>query len=254
MKPLKFLISTIICVCFCMINITSALAYTYSDERFIINLDIPEGYIIYNSESKITSDDEYAEKIAQRLENGVIIDAVNPNEEIELTVYTATDSLSESIKNYTLIDDTGRKAFESQYKKELSKNGHIFLCEPESVTVDGYDFIRVLARVGSSTTGYSYLSYVTVIGGDFYEVTAYMPQTIPTESESANCENILKTLQIDIFGLKSSLNENSISQVISTLVIVVCALLMSFIIIIEVKNMLSKPKRKKAAKSNENRS
>lgn len=256
MKIYKIIISMLLCFSFCMMNFTSALAYTYSDERFIINLDISDDYIIYNSESQVTSDDELSDRISQRLENGVIIDAVNPVSQIELTVYTATDRLSESIKNYTLVDENNRKTFESKYKSELSKNGHTFLCEPGNVTVDGYEFIRILARVGSSTDGYSYLSYVTVVGGDFYEVTAYMPQAIPTEKEIADSEQILKTFQIDVLGLKDSLNQNSISQVVTTLVIVVCALVMSFIIILGAKSLLSgkKHKRKKAVSSNENRS
>lgn len=210
---------------------TTALAYTFEDDRFIIDLDIPEGYIVYDQNSILSENDENAAKIQNRIDNGMIIDALNPETKSELTVYTSTDSLSTSIKNYTKLDEKSKQDFAEKYKQGLSKNDHTFLVEPTTVTINGYDYLRVLARVGSSTSGYSYLSFVTIINGNYYEATAYLPQTIPTEEEIAQAVQLLSTLNVDVYGLESRIDRNTITQVIITAVIVVCSLLMVFIAI-----------------------
>lgn len=224
---------------------TTALAYTFEDDRFIINLEIPEGYIAYDQNSVLSENDEYSAKVQNRIDNGMVIDALNPQTKSELTVYTSTDSLSTSIKNYTKLDEKSKQEFAQKYKQGLSINDHTFLVEPTTVTINNYDYLRILARVGSSTSGYSYLSLVTIINGNYYEATAYLPQTIPTEDEIAQAEQLLSTFKVDVYGLEGQINRNTVTQIITTTLIIVCSLLMIFIAI-RVANTLFLTKEKEA--------
>lgn len=237
MKLIKILSAALASALFAAVLAVGAYAYTFRDDRFIVGIDIPDGYLIYNCESSLDSSDDIQKKVRSRIADGMIIDALEPDGKTEITVYTASDALSQLIANYTVLDDSSRQSFSDEYKKGLSKNEHVFLCEPETVTVGEYDYLRVLARVGSSTGGYSYLSYVTVIGGSYYEASVYMPQTIPTEEEIAKSEKILKTFRIDVGGMTDSINETTLSQVTVTLVTVVCSLIMAFIALVALRRV-----------------
>ena len=245
MKVTKIFITLVCVIAMAFGCATTALAYTFEDDRFIINLDIPEGYIVYDQNSILSKNDENAANVQNRIDNGMVIDALNPTTQSELTVYTSTDSLSSSIKNYTQLDEKSKQEFAQKYKQGLSKNDHTFLTEPTTVTINGYDYLRVLARVGSSTSGYSYLSYVTIINGDYYEATAYLPQTIPTEEEIAQAEQLLSTFKVDVYGLGEKIDRNTITQVIITALIVACSLFMVFTAIKAVNTLCLKQKARK---------
>lgn len=216
----------------------NAGAYTYKNDSYTVDLDIPSGYLVYNSESEPSGDNSIAKKVKSRIEDGMVIDAIEPTGKTEITVYRTSDDLSQTIGNFTPLSSDTKQSFAHEYKTGLSKNEHVFLQEPEIITVGGRDYIRVIARVGSSTGGYSYLSYVTVIAGSYYEATVYMPETIPTDDRISESEKILKSFRIDIASIDENLGKNMLSQVFVTLAAVGCSLLMVFIIFLFARRIL----------------
>lgn len=217
----------------------------FRDDKYIIQLEIPDDYVVYDCNSKLNKEDNFDAKIIERINNGMVIDAVNSKTDGEITVYVTKDALSESIGNFSTVSQEMRDEFSQEYQKGLAKSDHIFLCNPDVVSANGVEYVRILARVGSSTSGYSYLSYVTVINGEFFDVTVYMPQTIPTEEEIENSETILRTARIDIQGLDESLKSNSISQALTIAAIVVSCLVIVAIIIIAIRGIFRKSKKRR---------
>lgn len=171
-----------------------------------VKLDIPAGYIALTPADVDQPEDFFNTlpisklELQERVQSGVQIDAFSEEAQREIKVSVTSDAFSEQLVNFTPLSEGEQRQIIDQLKTGLTQDGHTFLAEPETVEIGDYTFIRYMARVGDVENGYSYMSVLTVLSGQYYEATCFNSGGILDQNAIDQNKQILNSLSITISG------------------------------------------------------
>ena len=114
---------------------------------------------------------------------------------------------------------------------ELKDENHTFLSTPANVEISGYHFIKTYARIGNSTSGYTYTSLLTILGGKCYRLTCFNNSPMLEQEQIDNNDEILSSLNITIEGNNGEISTNNWRSVLTYIIIILAAAMIIGIII-----------------------
>lgn len=134
------------------------------------------------------------------VKDGTYFSAFSEKNGSQITINITSDSFTQTVENFTPMDDNDKLSVIKSFKSILEREGHSFLSEPSVTEIDGYDFIEFNCRIGSGDIGYSYKSYMTIIGGNCYELVCYNKMSIPDDEITEQFSEIVSSVEMNIKG------------------------------------------------------
>ncbi|MBQ2676904.1 MAG: hypothetical protein IJF54_05865 [Clostridia bacterium] len=225
---MKKVFSAIFCVAFIICSCFNVAALSVSDEDSEYKVDIPKNFYCYTQDD-IYKDSSFFNKMPidkqqaiQRVRNGTVIDAFSKDGMREIKLTVGSDKLSEELVNLSPLSDEQIKNIADTLKSGIEQNAGTVLWV-KSTDLSGYKFIKYCVRVGSSDTGYCYTTMMTVIGGKFYELTCYDSAAVVNDEMAAANDEVFSSFKLNVKAPKG-MGFNTFYQVVSVIVIIVCAL------------------------------
>lgn len=231
-----------------------------------ISLSVPSGF------TTITSDDldkpsDYFKNLPitkneaiSRIESGILLNAFSNDKtrEIRFSVFESNklgkyavstvvgtqtsdeNNLIKGINNFSALSESERQKVISAISDELKVEGHTFLSTPSEIELSGYKFIRSYARIGSSTSGYTYTSVMTIFGGKCYELTCFNNMPMLEQEQIDENEEIVSSLKLKIKGNDGEIAANKFSSALTFVVIFLAIAVIFGVVVSFVKPLLQK--------------
>lgn len=225
-------------------------AYSFSKDNATVSLQIPSGFISYSiddigsmSATDFKSYPVTKNEAIKRTQSGTIINAFSKDKsrEIDASVidsdnitsytkqYASSSSTEKSsnesnllskINNLSALDETECQSFIMTLTNELKEQGHTFLSSSSVIKLSGYKFIKTCARIGTSKSGYTYTSVMTIVGGKCYQLTCYDNSPILTQEQIDANEEIISSFKLKIKGDSGEIAKNNFTSVLAFIMIV----------------------------------
>lgn len=198
----------------------------------------------------------------ERLDSGVLFDSFSKDKtrEVRFSKYSSneigkysvktastasgknvqTSNLISSVHNFSTMNESDRKQFINAFSQQLSEQGHTLLSTPGEVKISDYNFIKICARIGSSTSGYTYTSVMTIVGGVCYELTCYDNSPMLDQSQIDANQAIIDTLKLSIKGNSGEIATNNIMSGIAFAIIIAAVIIIVVVIISFIKPLISR--------------
>ena len=268
-----FLAAAAVIIAFCAVAAVGFTAYAAGPSGVSlrsgtaeINLSIPSGF------TTVTSDDldkpaDYFKNLPitkneaiSRIESGILLDAFSTDKtrEIRFSVFESNklgkyaasavagsqpsteSNLIKGINNFSALGESERQKVISSIADELKAEGHTFLATPSEIELSGYKFIRSYARIGSSSSGYTYTSVMTIFGGKCYELTCYNNVPMLEQEQIDENDEIVSSLKLKIKGNDGEIAANKLSSALTIIVIFVAIAVIFGVVISFVKPLFKK--------------
>ncbi|MBQ7129012.1 MAG: hypothetical protein IJO19_03385, partial [Clostridia bacterium] len=78
----------------------------------------------------------------EKISDGTYIDAFDETDGRQITFKITSDKFSQTIGNFTPMDDNDKKSVIKTLKSTYKKNNQDSISEPKVIKVDGYDFME----------------------------------------------------------------------------------------------------------------
>lgn len=231
-----------------------------------ISLSVPSGF------TTVTADDldkpsEYFKNLPinkneaiSRIESGILLDAFSNDKtrEIRFSVFESNrlgkyavssvagsqsstkSNLIKGINNFSALGESERQKVISAISDELKDEGHTFLATPSEIVLSGYKFIRSYARIGSSTSGYTYTSVMTIFGGKCYELTCFNNMPMLEQEQIDENNVIISSLKLKIKGNDGEIAANKFSSAVTFVVIFLAIAVIFGVVVSFVKPLLKR--------------
>lgn len=210
-----------------------------------VSIDLPDGYIYYTNTDIDKSTDYFnsmpidKNDAIEKINNGTYIDAFSEKSGSQITLNITTDKFSQTIGNFTPMDDNDKQSVIKNFKSILNQNGQEYISEPKIIEIDGYDFIEFNCRVGSGENGFNYKNIISVIGGNCYEIVCFNKLNLPDEEVSDEFNDIIDSVDLDIKGETGEIVKSFLMSVITVIVIIFAVIVVLLMIYSLIKEFLS---------------
>lgn len=244
-----------------------------------ISLSIPSGFTTVTSDDLDKPSDYFKSlpitknEAIGRIESGILLDAFSNDKtrEIRFSVFESNklgkyavssvagsqpgteSNLIKGINNFSALGASERQKVISAIADELKSEGHTFLSTPSEIELSGYKFIRSYARIGSSTSGYTYTSVMTVFGGKCYELTCFNNMPMLEQEQIDENDEIVSSLKLKIKGNDGEIAANKFSSALTFIVIFLAIAVIFGVVISFVKPLLKKGEESEQISSNRRR-
>ena len=197
----------------------------------------------------------------ERLDSGVLFDSFSKDKtrEVRFSKYSSneigkysvktasaangktvqTSNLISGVHNFSTMGENDRKQFISAFSQQLSEQGHTLLSTPSEINLSDYNFIKICARIGTSTSGYTYTTVMTIVGGVCYELTCYDNSPTLEQAQIDENQKIIDTLSLSIKGNSGEIASNNIMSGIAFAIIIAAVIMIVIIIISFIKPLIS---------------
>lgn len=203
----------------------------FEDKENTIELSLPSEYL-YFTDDDIDKNADYFKNMPidkneaiKQIRNGTYLNAFSESKGAEITLKITSDSFSEAIGNFSPMDDNDKASVIKNFKSIYEQSGHSFLQEPEIIEVDGYSFIKFNCRYGNGDKGFSYKSVLTIIGGYCYELVSYNKMSVPDDEVSAEFDEIVSSVKIDIKGEQGQITKSYFMSALAVIVIIIAVII-----------------------------
>lgn len=153
---------------------------------------------------------------------------------------TQTNNLISGVHNFSSMSEIDRKQFISTFSQQLAEQGHTLLSTPCEITLSDYKFIKICARIGSSSSGYTYTSVMTIIGGVCYELTCYDNSPMLEQTQIDENQAVIDSLKLSIKGNSGEIASNTLMSAVAFVIIIVAVIVIVVIIISFIKPLISR--------------
>lgn len=231
-----------------------------------ISLTVPSGFTSVTADDLDKSSDYFKNlpitknEAINRIESGILLDSFSNDKmrEIRFSVFESNtlgkyvvssaarsdsgtgSNLIKGINNFSALEESERQRVITAITDELKSEGHTFLSTPCEIEIDGYKFIRSYARIGSSTSGYTYTSVMTIFGGKCYELTCYNNTPMLEQEQIDENDEVVSSLKLKIKGNDGELAANKFSSALTIIAIFVAIAVIFGIVISFVRPLLKK--------------
>ena len=196
----------------------------------------------------------------KRIDSGVLIDAFSNDKqrEIRFSVFSANKigkyssessraaesvakteesehSLISGINNFSDLEKSERESVISTVADALKAQGHTLLSTPSEIKLSDYYFIKIYARIGDTTTGYTYTSVMTIVGGRCYELTCFDSSPVLEQSQIDANESVISTLNLAINGNSGEIASNNFQSIVVFIVILLSIALIFGVVVSFIK-------------------
>lgn len=236
MKKLKCLICLMLIV---LMFSTPALAKSetvsigfFEDKENSIEITLPSDYLYFTADDVDKNADYFKNmpidknEAIEQIREGTYLNAFSESKGSQIIIKITSDNFTETIGNFSPMDDNDKASVIKSFKSTYEQSGHSFLTEPDTVEIDGYDFIRFNCRYGSGDKGFSYKSVLTIIGGNSYEIVCYNKMSVPDDEITEEFDDLISSVEMNIKGESGQITKSFFMSVLTILVIIVAVFIM----------------------------
>lgn len=203
----------------------------FDDKENSIEMTLPSDYIYFTSDDVDKSADYFKSmpidknEAIEQISKGTYLNAFSESKNSQLVLKITSDNFTKTIGNFSPMDENDKASVIKSFKATYEQSGHSFLIEPDTIEVDGYDFIRFNCRYGSGEKGFSYKSILTIIGGNCYEFVRYNKSSVPDDEANEEFDDIVSSIEMNIKGEATQIAKSFFMSVLTIIAIIIAVLI-----------------------------